>query len=54
VKPYIPYDIVPSSYKLSMATTANGSKLLVRDLVVPDWIVGDVVFSWRRGGGVLI
>lgn len=42
VKPYIPYDIVPSSYKLPMATAANGSKLSARDLVVPEWIVGAI------------
>lgn len=42
VKPYIPYDIIPSSYKLPMATAANGSKLPARDLVVPEWIVGAI------------
>lgn len=42
VKPYIPYDIVPSFYKLPMATAANGSKLPARDLVVPEWIVGEI------------
>lgn len=51
VKPYIPYDIVPSSYGLPMATTASGEQLPIRSLHVPDWVVDSdipmkpVVFS---------
>lgn len=39
VKPYIPYDIVPSEYILPMATTADGIKLPIRPLQVPEWVV---------------
>lgn len=39
VKPYIPYDIVPSDYKLPMATTSDGMPLEHRRLSVPTWIV---------------
>lgn len=38
VKPYIPYDIVPSSLPLPMALTAEGQPLLRRELGVPSWI----------------
>ena len=39
VKPYIPYDVVPSKYILPMATSADGTSLPVRELLVPDWVV---------------
>jgi hypothetical protein len=39
VKPYIPYDVVPSAYHLPMATAADGSALPSRMLSVPDWVV---------------
>lgn len=39
VKPYIPYDVVPSPYVLPMATSADGSALPVRELQVPSWVV---------------
>ncbi len=39
VKPYIPYDVVPSTYTLPMARTASGEPLPIRNLRVPNWIV---------------
>jgi len=39
VKPYIPYDVVPSQYVLPMATSADGTALPARLLEVPDWVV---------------
>lgn len=39
VKPYIPYDIVPSQYVLPMATTSDGQQLPLRSLQVPEWVV---------------
>jgi len=39
VKPYIPYDIVPSLYILPMATDDVGNALVHRSLSVPNWIV---------------
>jgi len=53
VKPYIPYDLVPSHIALPMATNASGAPLLrgARELSVPSWIyesdilLRDVVFS---------
>lgn len=39
VKPYIPYDVVPSDYVLPMAYSANGAMLPVRKLQVPNWVV---------------
>lgn len=53
VKPYIPYDLVPSNIALPMATDASGAPLLrgARELSVPSWIyesdilLRDVLFS---------
>ncbi len=46
VKPYIPYDMVPSDYVLPMATTASGVPLLSRKLSVPAWVVdSDIVMQ---------
>lgn len=39
MKPYIPYDIVPSTYALPMATLADGTPLPQRSLEVPSWVV---------------
>lgn len=39
MKPYIPYDIVPSSYRLPMATDDAGNALALKSLNVPSWIV---------------
>jgi hypothetical protein len=39
VKPYIPYDVVPSDYILPMATSADGTALPARTLTVPAWVV---------------
>jgi hypothetical protein len=39
VKPYIPYDVVPSPYTLPMATAADGTALNTRPLAVPSWVV---------------
>ena len=39
VKPYIPYDVVPSEYVLPMATAADGTALPARLLQVPEWVV---------------
>jgi hypothetical protein len=39
VKPYIPYDVVPSNYILPMATAADGTALPARTLTVPAWVV---------------
>lgn len=38
VKPYIPYDAIPSDISLPMATDADGNSLLQRKLSVPEWI----------------
>ncbi len=46
VKPYIPYDMVPSDYTLPMATSASGQTLQSRKLSVPDWVVdSDIVMQ---------
>ena len=39
MKPYIPYDVVPSDYTLPMAYSANGTMLPLRKLQVPSWVV---------------
>ena len=39
VKPYIPYDLVPSNYQLPMVTSSDGQPLKLRPLQVPNWIV---------------
>lgn len=39
IKPYIPYDIIPSDLKLPMLTASNGLPLNQKKLVVPGWIV---------------
>jgi tRNA-Thr(GGU) m(6)t(6)A37 methyltransferase TsaA len=39
VKPYIPYDLVPSEYELPMVTSSDGNPLKIRPLQVPSWIV---------------
>ncbi len=39
VKPYIPYDVIPSDYVLPMAYNANGEMLPIRKLNVPKWVV---------------
>ena len=39
IKPYIPYDVVPSSYKLPMATDSYGHPLHPVPLTVPAWVV---------------
>jgi tRNA-Thr(GGU) m(6)t(6)A37 methyltransferase TsaA len=39
IKPYIPYDIVPSTYTLPMRTLANGTPLPMQSLRVPNWVV---------------
>lgn len=38
VKPYIPYDAIPSDIPLPMARDANGETLLRTKLRVPEWI----------------
>ena len=46
MKPYIPYDVIPSDYVLPMATSADGTPLLSRKLTVPDWVVdSDIVMQ---------
>eukprot|EP01038_Epipyxis_sp_PR26KG_P008640 gene8640-11680_t len=39
VKPYIPYDVIPSKYFLPMACSAKGEPLNKRLLQVPSWVV---------------
>ena len=39
VKPYIPYDVVPSQYVLPMATSSTGDPLPLQELRVPAWVV---------------
>lgn len=39
MKPYIPYDVVPSPYTLPMAIAADGTPLNTRQLSVPEWVV---------------
>jgi len=39
VKPYIPYDVIPSPYALPMARSAENQPLIQRPLTVPAWIV---------------
>ncbi len=39
MKPYIPYDVIPSDYVLPMARNQNGDMLPIRKLHVPDWVV---------------
>lgn len=49
MKPYIPYDMVPSDYVLPMATSADGTPLQSRKLSVPDWVVdSDIVMQRVR------
>jgi len=51
IKPYIPYDIVPSSISLPMLVDINKSPLKLRELNVPKWIfeadvpLRDVIFE---------
>lgn len=39
VKPYIPYDVIPSPYSLPMAMTSDNRPLIQTALTVPSWIV---------------
>jgi hypothetical protein len=39
IKPYIPYDVIPSDYMLPMATSSDGVPLISKKLKVPSWIV---------------
>jgi tRNA-Thr(GGU) m(6)t(6)A37 methyltransferase TsaA len=46
VKPYIPYDIIPSDLSLPMAVSASGTPYLSKKLTVPTWIVdADIVMT---------
>ena len=38
IKPYIPYDIIPSEIPLPMILNEHGDTLLVTKLTVPSWI----------------
>jgi hypothetical protein len=46
VKPYIPYDMVPSDYTLPMAIKSDGTPLPATKLKVPNWVVdSDIIMQ---------
>ena len=47
VKPYIPYDIIPSTIPIPMASDHDGKPLNCKNLEVPEWIY-EVDIPWKE------